>query len=148
MKGNLLIVDDEVMLLKTLKLNLLEYADDIFTAENGREALEKIEKELIHCIICDINMPKMNGVDVIKALRDKGINTPFIFYTGHGNHELMLEAAKHGAFDFLNKPNLDGLEEVVQRGLKAGVTKEADQELDPSEFMSEYAMLLKEIEAK
>jgi DNA-binding NtrC family response regulator len=143
-KGNLLIVDDEPMIVKNLKITLEEYASEIFIAGNGLEALEIIKNQTIHCVICDINMPKMDGVQVIKALRDQQNDVPFIFYTGHGNKELMLEAAKYGAFDFLDKPNLDGLEEVVSKGLEAGFKKRDSQSSE--DFESEYLKLLKELE--
>lgn len=139
-KGNLLIVDDEPLTLKNLKLHLENHADTIFTASNGLEALQILETQSVHCVICDINMPKMNGVDVIRNLRAKNNPIPFIFYSGHGNHELMLEAAKHGAFDFLNKPDLEGLEEVIYRGLKEGF--EHTHNKDEFSFMSEYSKLL------
>lgn len=119
-KGNLLLVDDETILLKHMRSSLEDIADEIFVAENGIEALSILEKQDIHCIVCDINMPKMNGIEVIKKLHEKKVEIPFIFYTGHGSNDLMDEAARFGAFDFLNKPNLVGLEEVVERGLKVG----------------------------
>lgn len=138
-KGKLLLVDDEEMILKKSKLLLEEYADEIKTALNGKIALDLIKQEEFHCIVCDINMPVMNGIEVIKAVRELKIETPFIFYTGHGSEELMKEAIKYGAFDFLDKPGLDGLEEIVQRGLAEGTG-----EKDPSDadFVSEYQKLL------
>ncbi len=142
MKGNLLIVDDEALLIKWLRSSLSDLADEIYVAKNGLEALEIVEREDIHCIVCDVNMPKMNGVEVIKRLRDKNDDVPFIFYTGHGNQELMLEAAKYGAFDFLNKPSLEGMEEVVTRGLRTGLELEHNP---PTDFNSEYSKLLEEI---
>lgn len=145
-KGNLLIVDDEPLLLKSLKANLEEYADHIFIADNGPEALEIIDKEEVHCIVCDINMPHMNGVEVIKRIRAAGNDVPFIFYTGHGNRALMFEAIKYGAFDFLDKPLLNGLEEVIAHGMKNGFNKSHDVNEDEKEIMSEYKRLLKELE--
>lgn len=142
--GNLLIVDDEPLLLQSLEYSLKDIAKKIITAVNGKEALNVIAKNEIHCILCDINMPIMNGVELIKKIRADKINIPFIFYTGHGNHELMLEAVKYGAFDFLDKPQLDGLAEVVQRGLNYGLGNEVDA--DSSDFMSEYKKLLTQLE--
>ena len=142
--GNLLIVDDEPVLLNILKFTLESYANKIFTAENGLLALEVLNKEEIHCVVCDINMPKMNGVELIKRLRETNNNVTFIFYTGHGNHSLMLEAAKYGAFDFLNKPQLDGLEDAVARGLKQGFRSTQGLPEEEADFMSEYQKLLKE----
>jgi two-component system response regulator YesN len=120
-KGNLLIVDDEPFILKTLKYSLSDYADNVFTANNGKEALEIIATSNIHCVVCDINMPVMTGIQVIRKLREEKNDVPLIFYTGHGNNELMKEAVRFGVFDFLNKPDLDGIEEVVVKGLKAGL---------------------------
>lgn len=142
-KGNLLIVDDEPILLKNLKINLEDYADNIFTASNGLDALEVFKREKIHCIICDINMPQMNGVEVIKEVRNMDSHIPFIFYTGHRNSELMFEAVKYGAFDFLDKPYFDGLEEVISRGMKNGFNP--NEQISEDEIMTEYQKLLKDI---
>ncbi len=143
--GNLLIVDDEPLLLKRIRLNLEEYASNIYTAADGMEALDVLSREEIHCVVCDINMPRMNGVEVIKALRARNNEVPFIFYTGHGSHDLMMEAAKYGAFDFLNKPGFDGLEEVVSRGLKEGFDRGKPRGDD--DYMSEYRKLLDQLES-
>lgn len=145
-KGNLLIVDDETVLLNRLKLNLEDYADEIYTAENGVEALEMIDRHEIHCVICDINMPEMNGVEVVKAIRKNGNEVPFIFYTAHGDSDLMMEAAKYGVFDFLNKPNFGNLEEIILRGLNEGFTrKSGDQRSDEKAFISEYQKILSDL---
>lgn len=147
-KGNLLIVDDESLIVQNLKLTLEEYAEVIFTAGNGLEAIKILDENKVHCVICDINMPKMNGVELIQNIRSKGNEVPFIFYTGHGNHELMLEAAKYGAYDFLNKPDMDGLEEVVSNGLNKGFTDTGAKVPDESGYLSEYAKLLKQLDDK
>ncbi len=140
--GNLLLVDDEPLILERLKLTLEEVADTIHTALNGVEALKIINKENIHCIVCDINMPKMNGVEVIKRVRADNNDVPFIFYTGHGTQDLMLEAIKYGAFDFLDKPNLDGLEEVIINALREGAKNHSKVATDKNCFVSEYQKLL------
>jgi len=141
-KGNLLLVDDETLLLERLELWLGDLADKVYTAENGLQALDVLEKNQIHCVVCDINMPKMNGVEVIKKVRELNNPVPIIFYTGHGNDELMLEVSKYGAFDFLNKPDMDGLEEVVTLGLKAGMKGPDDQNGSEEDNLSEYQKLL------
>lgn len=138
-KGNLLIIDDEDLILKKSKILLEDLADEIYTANNGFLALETLQQNAIHCIVCDINMPGMSGIDVIKEVRKRNIEIPFIFYTGHGSDSLMKEAIKYGAFDFLDKPSLDGLEEVVERGLKTSMKTEFQ---DDANFMSEYQKLI------
>lgn len=135
MKGNLLIVDDEKILVKRLKANLEELADTIYTAEDGLTALAVISSTDIHCIVCDINMPRMNGMELIRAVREQNNDVPFIFFTGHGNGDIMNEASRYGAFDFLNKPDFEGLEEVVRKGLKAGTSQEETISADFTEEM-------------
>ena len=147
-KGNLLLVDDEPMILTSLKFNFEEFADNIYTAENGMEALELLNKYEIHCVICDINMPGMTGVEVIKKIRESGNNVPFVFYTAHGSNELMMEAVKYGAFDFLSKPSLDGIEDVITRGLKEGFQRNSSREKSEDSYISEYQKLLDRIEKK
>ena len=99
MKGNLILIDDEVMLLEKTAMLLEDIADKVFTADSGAKGLEIIKNNKIHCILCDINMPNMNGVEVLKKIRELKQETPFIFYTGHGSRELMKEAIKYGALD-------------------------------------------------
>ena len=144
MKGNLLLIDDETILIDCLKSVLDEFADNIHTAENGQKGYDVFKENEIHCIVCDINMPVMNGVELIKKLRAEHIDVPFIFYTGHGNRELMLEAAEYGAFDFLDKPLLHGLDECVKRALALRLNTEV--ETTPDEFMSEYSKMLLDLE--
>lgn len=140
-KGNLLIIDDEELLLKNINYLLRGYADKTFTASNGLEGLKVLEEEEIHCVICDIAMPEMNGVELIQKIRENGSEVPFIFYTAYGHSELMIEAAKHGAFDFLKKPDFDGLEEVVSRGIKEGFHRKNFADMK-EEMMSEYEKIL------
>jgi DNA-binding NtrC family response regulator len=141
MNGNLLIVDDEELLLDVLKYSMKRLADNVFTASNGADALKILKHETIHCIVCDINMPEMNGMEVLRNLRAMNFSTPFIFYTGNGNRELMKEAQKLGAMDFMEKPGHDGLEEVVTKGLRSGLNPDTHYEIT---FESEYTQMIKE----
>lgn len=140
-KGNLLLIDDEVNLLEKTAMLLEDVAEEVFTCDSGQEGLKVLASNNIHCIICDINMPEMNGVEVIKKVRETHPDLPFIFYTGHGSREFMKEAIKYGAFDFIDKPNLDGLEEITLRALELGVSG-SDENKGPTEFLSEYKKLL------
>lgn len=140
-KGNLLIVEDDSLLAESLKLNLSDCADQIFLAEDGLAGLEVMAQQNIHCIVCDINMPRMNGVEFLIKLRSQNKMLPFIFFTGHGNRELMLEAVKYGVFDFIDKPHFRGLEEVVNRGLKLALTG-IETPPDETVLITEYQKLL------
>lgn len=144
-KGNLLIVDDDEMVLKLLEATLADTADTVYVAQDGKQAINLLEESgpEINCIVCDINMPEVNGIDVIKAYRKMDIKIPFIFYTGHGDGPLMLKALRYGAYDFLCKPNLDGLEEVVTNGLKEGLSTTFVQGPSQAEgYISEYRAML------
>lgn len=142
-KGNLLIIDDEDLLTSSIKFLMSEFAEEIHTASDGAEGLSIFNKHQIHCVICDINMPVMTGVELLRIIRSQNSDVPFIFYTAYDHHELMIEAAKLGAFDFLKKPDFDCLQEVVSRGLAQGFTRPGCE--DPEKLLSEYDKILKEI---
>jgi len=142
-KGTLLIVDDEEQLIENVMLLLEPYAERILSAPNGKEGLEVLKNEDVQCVICDIRMPVMDGIHLIREVRRSGNEVPFIFYTAHGDPSLMKEAIKYGAFDFLDKPELLNLEDIVQRGLAHGFKVQSDTD-DPSsgDFVSEYQKIL------
>ena len=117
---NLLIVDDEKLLVENMTFILAPYTSKIFTGFNGNEGLNVLESEDIHCVICDISMPIMNGVEFIIEARKRGHDMPFIFFSAYGSPELKQEVSKYGAFDFLSKPDFKDLEAVVLRGLREG----------------------------
>ena len=150
-KGNLLIIDDEEDIIEIIKNILSQFSANIYTAKNGKEALEKIKTYKMHLIICDINMPKMSGVDFLKTIRAEENNVPVVFFTGYGNKELMLEAAKYGAFDFIEKPMFYQLEEIALRGMQAGLKQEDPAmpiENLPHVEITKYQKLLKELSQK
>lgn len=100
----ILIVDDERAIRRTLK-EILEYEKyDIDEAEDGEIGLEKIEKNNYDVVILDIKMPKKDGLEVLTEMQQKGIDTPVIVLSGHGNIETAVEAVKKGAFDYIPKP--------------------------------------------
>lgn len=141
MKGNLLIVDDEELILDNLSHLLEDYADDIFLTPNGHEALKIIDDNKVHCIICDLNMPYMNGLELIKAVRQKDIQIPFIFYTAFANQEMMAKVSRYGTFEFLQKPLFEGLEDTVIRALRLGLTQQSQ---DESDFKTQFKRLLED----
>lgn len=147
-KGNLLLIDDEVLLLEKTAMLLEDIADNVYTASSGEIGLKILSSNTIHCILCDINMPEMNGVEVLKNVRNTHPDLPFIFYTGHGSRDLMKEAIKYGAFDFLDKPYLEGLEDIVSSGLQAGLGKNSTEGKSQTSITKEYANMIKRIEAK
>lgn len=139
---NLLIVDDEDLLVKSVKYLLSEFVDNIFTARNGEEGLKIFDQEAIQCIVSDIAMPKMTGIELLKSIRDKGSKVPFIFYTSFGHEELMIEAAQLGAVNFLKKPDFDKLQAAVIKVLNH------EPPFDQHEILNEYPCILQKYEIK
>ena len=102
--SKILIIDDEQAIRKALR-EILEYESFTITeAEDGPSALKILEKESFDVIFCDIKMPRMDGLEALSKLKEKGIETPVIMITGHGNVETAVEALKKGAYDFIQKP--------------------------------------------
>jgi two-component system nitrogen regulation response regulator NtrX len=101
----LLIEDEEPIRRVMVRILSDESASyEITEAENGKQGLSKLEKNLYDLVLCDIKMPKMDGIEVLEAAKAKGIHVPFIMLTGHGNVETAVEAMKLGAYDFISKP--------------------------------------------
>jgi DNA-binding NtrC family response regulator len=102
--SKILIIDDEQAIRKALR-EILEYESFTITeAEDGPTALKILEKETFDVIFCDIKMPRMDGMEALSKLKEKGVETPVIMITGHGNVETAVEALKKGAYDFIQKP--------------------------------------------
>lgn len=121
-KRHLLIIDDERELVLLLRELLQDCAEEISIAYNGAEAYQMILNNHYDAILSDINMPEMNGLDLLARLRKEEIMVPFIILSGFGDERKTIEALNNGAMDFLNKPwKQDYLEQVVSRALEIGV---------------------------
>jgi DNA-binding NtrC family response regulator len=102
--SKILVIDDERPIRSTLK-EILEFENfQVDVAEDGKAGLELIKKNNYDIILCDIKMPKMDGMEVLEATITLEIETPFIMISGHGNVETAVEAIKKGAYDFIQKP--------------------------------------------
>jgi len=100
----ILIIDDEKAIRRALR-EILEFEDcNVDEAENGKEGIEKLQKNEYDLIFCDIKMPVMDGIDVLSNAMKLNIETPIIMISGHGNIETAVQAIKDGAFDFIEKP--------------------------------------------
>lgn len=100
----ILIIDDEKSIRSTLR-EILEYEKyDITEASDGAEGFLLIKKEDFDLVMCDIKMPKMDGMEVLTASAEIKPDLPFIMISGHGSIDAAVEATKKGAYDFLQKP--------------------------------------------
>ncbi|MDP6707485.1 MAG: response regulator [Alphaproteobacteria bacterium] len=107
MKNKILIVDDEAEIRKTIRLQLENTAFEIVEATNGEEAIEALGRENIlelNLIICDIRMPKINGIEAIAYFHQNYAGIPIIVLTGYPDVKLAVDLLKEGAADYLTKP--------------------------------------------
>ncbi len=102
--AKILIIDDEKSIRKTLR-EILEYEKyHVDEASDGAEGITMIQKEKYDIVLCDIKMPKMDGIEVLDKIMQLSADTPIVMISGHGNIETAVEAVKKGAFDFIAKP--------------------------------------------
>jgi two-component system nitrogen regulation response regulator NtrX len=101
---NILIADDEKAIRKTLR-EILEYENyKVDEAEDGQKAYEMLRDGEYDVALCDIKMPKMDGLEVLEKLKKEGLETQIIMISGHGTIDTAVDAVKKGAFDFISKP--------------------------------------------
>ena len=100
----ILVIDDERSIRNTLK-DILEYEKfEVDLAEDGIEGIELAKKNKYDVILCDIKMPRMDGIDVLEAIMNDNPDNTVVMISGHGTIETAVEAIKKGAYDFISKP--------------------------------------------
>jgi two-component system, NtrC family, nitrogen regulation response regulator NtrX len=102
--AKILVIDDERSIRNTLK-DILEYENfELDVAEDGFEGLEKCKLTKYDVILCDIKMPRMDGMEVLEKLLEKDPDNTVVMISGHGTIETAVDAIKKGAYDFISKP--------------------------------------------
>src|SRR6185312_1223856 len=113
----ILVVDDEIA--DSLRLNLEDEGYFVDTAAAGTEAIERFDQGGHHLVICDLMLPDIDGLEVMRHIKDTRPNTEVIMISGHGSTPKAVEATKAGAFDFVDKPfDFDELQLRVVNALK------------------------------
>ena len=102
--ANILIIDDEKAIRKTLAEILSYEGYKIEEAADGEEGLKKFAVTTFDVVLCDIKMPKMDGLEFLEKARELNADVPIVVISGHGNIETAVEAVKKGAFDYISKP--------------------------------------------
>lgn len=118
---NMLVVDDEIYALKGITQGI-DWSDlpihSVLEAEDVPQALKLLKEHAIDLVISDIEMPGMNGLELLRWLRDNQPQTLTIFLTGHARFDYAQEALQNGCFDYVLKPvDHDALKEIVKRAL-------------------------------
>ena len=131
-KCKILIVEDELLVRKALRYIIEQEGDEfeiIGEVTNGEEALDFLEQSLPHMMICDIMMPRMNGLELLHTVNLKYPEVSTIILSGYQDFEYVKSAFKYGVFDYILKPELESdylLKALRHIGRKKGVIHSKD----------------------
>ena len=100
----ILVVDDEPMMSDSLRQHLVDEGYSVDTAASGAEAIDLFDGGAHHLVICDLQLPDMDGLTLLRHMKDAKPNTEVIVVTGYGSVQTAVEAIKAGAFYFVEKP--------------------------------------------
>ena len=142
--AKIIIIEDEISIRNVLKNILTEENKNykIDEAENGEEGINLLFSKKYDLALCDIKMPKMDGLDVLKKAQEMDNSIPFIMISGHGDLDTAVECIKHGAFDYISKPpDLNRLLTAVRNGLNKSNLQTANQILKNKIKNSSYKMI-------
>ncbi len=118
--SKILVIEDEAAIRRVLVKILSEENDSyqVFEAEDGLKGIEVIKKDDFDLVLCDIKMPKMDGVEVLEAAKKLKPEIPFIMISGHGDLDTAVNTMRLGAFDYISKPpDLNRLLTTVRNAL-------------------------------
>ena len=119
--AKILIIDDERAIRSTLKDILSYESHEVELAQDGFEGLEKLSSGNFDIVLCDIKMPKMDGLEVLSEIMARNIDVAVVMISGHGTVETAVEAIKKGAYDFIEKPlDLNRLLVVIKNATERG----------------------------
>ncbi len=131
MSTKVLIIDDEKDFLDIMAERMGARGMEVSTTTSAEKALKMVLKESYDAVIMDFMMPEMNGIEALKAIKEKNPEMQIILLTGHATVEKTVEAMKAGATDFIEKPaDLDALSEKIKKAhnQKALIVNKKDQE--------------------
>jgi len=125
MEDKLLLVDDEEGIRNVLRISLSDLGYTVFTAPDGKEALNIFKEEQPDIVLTDIKMPGIDGVELLRRIKRENPETEVIMITGHGDMDLAVQSLKNDATDFITKPiNDDILEISVQKAKEKILVRE------------------------
>ncbi len=133
-KKSILIVDDDPAILRLLSMNLKARGYEIFTATNGEESLEAVQKDFIDLIILDLMMPKLDGVEVCRRIREWS-DIPIIILSARGDENDKVKCLELGADDYLTKPF--GIAELMAR-INTAFRHRGDPSVTPAQSTFSY----------
>lgn len=131
-RGKLVVVEDEDCLREMLTKNIVaKHGFEILTTSNGREALDIVLTKSPDAVITDLCMPDMDGLQLLRAIRDKGLDTPVLMVTGYPSPKVLETAMQLGAYKFISKPcNTDEITNSAAAAVRFGlILKEVNVEV-------------------
>ena len=140
-KSHVLVVDDEELYRRALERILVRVGHQVSTARDAGEALALVSSQPIDLMLCDVKMPGINGLELVRQVHELEPDLPCIVITGYGSAEHSVEALRAGAFWYLEKPfeqgNLDVVRRLVEQAIEHGRLK-AENRLLQSQLRSRY----------
>jgi DNA-binding NtrC family response regulator len=128
--STVLIVDDEKNIRSSLTTTFELEGFRVVTAADGAEALSALERGGVDLVLLDLQMPGLDGIGVLRGMREQGQEQPVIFLTAHGTIERAVEAVRLGAFDFLEKPpHAERILLTARNALRQAELEEENREL-------------------
>lgn len=117
-KSAILVVDDDAKVRDSIRGVLVDEGFRVRTAKDGQDALAAIRRERPGLVLLDVWMPEMDGIEVLRRIKEVASEVPVVVVSGHGNVEMAVKATKLGAVDFIEKPfSIEGLLSSVRRAL-------------------------------
>ncbi|EPR37313.1 response regulator receiver protein [Desulfovibrio sp. X2] len=138
--AKILVIDDERPTLGMFRLFLEKYGHEVLLAENGADGLELFAREAPPVVLTDIKMPGMDGIEVLKRIKQANPAVEVIVITGHGDMDLAIQALNLDATDFINKPikkeELDAALHRAEERLRLAKDKEEDVRVKTDEAVT------------
>lgn len=139
MKPRILVVDDEESIREFLEIMLKKEGYEISLAEDGAKAKDALSKKSFDMIISDLQMPNMNGIELLKHVKDTTPDTVFMMITAFGTTETAVEAMKMGAYDYITKPfKIDEVRLNISNALRSKNLEVENRSLK-KELVKEYS---------
>ena len=148
--ADILIIDDEKAIRKTLSEILSFEGYKIDEASDGEEGLKKFKDKNYDVVLCDIKMPKIDGIEFLQKAGEANPDIPIIMISGHGNIETAVEAVKTGAYDYISKPPdlnrlLITIRNAMDRSNLVSETKVLKKKVNKVQEMIGYSVPIKKI---
>jgi len=137
-KPTVFVIDDEPPILNSLRMLMKPFEWNVRTYSSARGFLDAFEYHARACLVLDVRLPGMNGLELQQQLRSRGIHIPVIIITGHGDVAVAVQCMKAGALDYFEKP-FDGeallrcIRQAIEYQEQAGILTRVTKQLTPKE---------------